>query len=238
MTSKLSRMNCGEQGLADFELFQSLPVEVVQAYSKRCVWKRYETHQTLIEHGDTTQDVFFICFGRARATHYTACGREISFRDLGIGEMFGEISAIDTLPRSLSVVALSDMLVAIMPPGVFRELLKQHDQCATAMMLRMTRLIRCLSDRVVEFSALAVQHRVHAELLRLARISSPGHATAVIYPVPTHTDIANRISTHREAVTRELGNLCRAGLLERRNGSLVIRDVNKLSKMVADVLGE
>jgi CRP/FNR family transcriptional regulator, cyclic AMP receptor protein len=102
----------------------------------------------------------------------------------------------------------------------------------------MTRLIRCLSDRVVEFSALAVQHRVHAELLRLARISSPGHATAVIYPVPTHTDIANRISTHREAVTRELGNLCRAGLLERRNGSLVIRDVNKLSKMVADVLGE
>jgi len=231
-------MHCGEQGLADFEIFQGLPVEAVQAYSKRCAWKRFETHQTLVENGDTTQDVFFVCYGRARATHYTACGREISFRDLGAGEMFGEISAIDTLPRSLSVVALTEMLVAVMPPGVFRELLRQYDQCAEVIMLRMTRLIRRLSERVVEFSALDVQHRVHAELLRLARIASPGHERAVIYPVPTHSDIASRISTHREAVTRELSNLCRAGLLERRDGSLVIRDVNKLSKMVSDVLGE
>jgi len=231
-------MHCGEQTLANFEIFHGLPTEIVRAYSKRCAWKRYETHQTLVEYSDTTQDVYFIFFGRARATHYAATGREISFRDLGIGEMFGEIAAIDALPRSLSVVALTDMLVAVMPPAVFRELLRQHDQCATALMLRLTRLIRCLSDRVVEFSTLGVQNRVHAELLRIARKAAPGQSTAVISPFPTHTDIANRISTHREAVTRELGKLLRAGLLERRNGSLVIHDVEKLSRMVSDVLGE
>jgi CRP/FNR family transcriptional regulator, cyclic AMP receptor protein len=238
MTSKIARSHCEEQTLSNFELLQDLPPEVVQAYSRRCFHKHIQAHQCLIEHKDTSQEVFFIFSGRARATYYAASGREISFRDLARGEMFGEISAIDSLPRSLSVVALTEMVVAVMPPAVFRELIHQYDQCATAMTLRLTRLVRCLSERVLEFSTLSVQNRIHAELLRLAQKSAPGQNTAVILPAPTHTDIANRISTHREAVTRELGNLSRVGLLERRNRSLVIRDVGKLSRMVSDVLGE
>jgi CRP/FNR family transcriptional regulator, cyclic AMP receptor protein len=237
MTSKLSRMHFGEQTLAGFEIFQGLPMEVLQSYSKRCIWKRFEAHQMLIEHKDTSQDVFFISFGRARATHYAASGREISFRDLGPGEMFGEISAIDGLPRSVTVMTLTEMLVGIMPPEVFRELLRQYDQSATALMLRLTRLIRCLSERVVEVSTLSVHSRVCVELLRLAQASSPGQNSAVIFPAPTHADIASHISTHREAVAREFGNLSRAGLLERRNRSLIIRDVKELSMIVSDMLG-
>jgi CRP/FNR family transcriptional regulator, cyclic AMP receptor protein len=215
-----------------------VPAEAVEIYSKRCVWKRFETHQALIEYKDTTRDVFFISSGRARATYYAASGREISFRDLGPGEMFGEISAIDGLPRSISIVALTEMLVAIMPAQVLRELIRDYEQSAMALMLRMTRMIRGLSERVVEFSTLGVQDRIRAELLRLARKSSPGQNTAVIFPVPTHTEFANRISTHREAVTRELSNLCRAGLLERQDCSLIVRDVEKLSMIVSGALGE
>jgi len=238
MTSKFSRTCCSEQTLVSFEIFQGLPDEAVQAYSKRCFWRRFAKNETLIEYNDTTRDVYFISSGRARATYYAACGREISFRDLDPGEMFGEIAAIDALPRSVSVTALTDMLVAVMPSAVFRELLCQHDQSSTAMMIRLAMLIRRLSERVVELSALGVQHRIHAELLRLPRKSSPGQNTAVVFPVPAHTDIANRISTHREAVTKELGNLRRAGLLERRSGILIIPDVEKLSRMVSEILRE
>jgi CRP-like cAMP-binding protein len=238
MTSKHSRVRSGRETLENFEIFKEVPAEAVEIYSKRCVWKRFETHQALIEYKDTTRDVFFISSGRARATHYAASGREISFRDLGPGEMFGEISAIDGLPRSISIVALTEMLVAIMPANVLRELMREYEQSATALMLRMTRLIRGLSERVVEFSTLGVQDRIRVELLRLARKSSPGQNTAVIFPVPTHTEFANRISTHREAVTRELSNLCRAGLLERHDCSLIVRDVEKLSMIVSDALGE
>src|SRR3712207_4970020 len=132
MKAKLSQMHCNEQAFGNFEVFQNLPIEAAQTYLKRCSRKRFEAHQTLIEHKDTTQDVFFILSGHARAIHYAASGREISFRDLGPGEMFGEIAAIDTLPRSLSVVALTEMLVAVMPPGVFWELLQHYNQSAIA----------------------------------------------------------------------------------------------------------
>src|SRR3954471_23072162 len=79
MMSTLSQMRYGEQKLANFEIFQGLPDEVVETYSKQCLWRRYDAHQTLIEHEDTSRNVFFISFGRARATHYAASGREISF---------------------------------------------------------------------------------------------------------------------------------------------------------------
>jgi hypothetical protein len=59
--------------------------------------------------------------------------------------------------------------------------------------------------------------------------------TAVIAPAPTHAEIASRISTHREAVTRELNALARARLIEKRSGVLVIRDIAALTEMVEEM---
>ena len=75
-------------------------------------------------------------------------------------------------------------------------------------------------------------------MLRLARSGSDEDHTAVISPAPTHAEIASRISTHREAVTREIAVLARGGLLEKTGGDLVIHDIDRLQRMVEDVLGE
>jgi CRP-like cAMP-binding protein len=99
-------------------------------------------------------------------------------------------------------------------------------------------LVRLLSARVFEFSALAVRNRIHAELLRLAREHMDAGNTAAISPSPTHADIASRISTHREAVTREYHNLSESGLIEQRRGKLVIHDIARLETMVREVMGE
>ena len=62
--------------------------------------------------------------------------------------------------------------------------------------------------------------------------------TAIISPIPTHAQIASFISTHREAITRELNDLARAGLIEKHTGKLVIRDVAELMRMLSEVVGE
>jgi len=60
----------------------------------------------------------------------------------------------------------------------------------------------------------------------------------VIAPAPTHADMASRISTHREAVSRELARLARTGLVERRGNDLVLRDIAALASMVDETLEE
>ena len=63
-------------------------------------------------------------------------------------------------------------------------------------------------------------------------------ACARIVPAPTHVEIASRVSTHREAVTREFNRLSRIGIIERRGGTLLVKDVDRLAEMVHDATGE
>jgi hypothetical protein len=46
------------------------------------------------------------------------------------------------------------------------------------------------------------------------------------------------VSTHREAVTRELNRLSRIGIAERQGSALVIKDVDRLAEMVHEATGE
>jgi CRP/FNR family transcriptional regulator, cyclic AMP receptor protein len=98
--------------------------------------------------------------------------------------------------------------------------------------------VRTLSERIFEFSTLAVKNRIHSELLRLAREGEREANTARLSPAPTHADIASRISTHREAVTRELNDLTKSGLLKRDGRTLIISDVDKLERLVHEVSGD
>src|SRR5439155_23732876 len=98
--------------------------------------------------------------------------------------------------------------------------------------------VRRLSERVFEFSTLVVQNRIQAELLRLAGEVGEQHGGAVLSPAPSLSDIADRISTHREAVSRELSRLAGIGLLERQGGNLRITNLARLERLVREARGE
>jgi hypothetical protein len=59
-----------------------------------------------------------------------------------------------------------------------------------------------------------------------------GFAVGEFSPAPKHAEIASRISTHREAVTRELNELARAKLIGKRGNDLIIYDTVMLESMV------
>ena len=238
MTVKLETPAATADSLAGFELLRGLSADTLAALSRRCLWRRYQPHQIILGYLDDSRDVFFVVRGQVRVTFFSASGREVSFRDLPAGEMFGELSAIDGLPRSCTVVALTETSVAVMPASLFCDLLREHESVNAYILRRLTRLVRALSERVVGFSTLTVEKRIQVELLRLARETAPGQKCAVIFPAPTHAELASRLSTHREAVTRGLGELGRAGIIEKRRGGLVIRNVEGLAAMVDEVLSE
>ena len=90
--------------------------------------------------------------------------------------------------------------------------------------------VRRLTTRVFEFSTMAVRQRLRAELLRQAM---PGAGdSAAIDPVPTHAELASRISTHREAVSREMAWLEGRGLVAKKGKALVIPDVARIRALI------
>ena len=128
--------------------------------------------------------------------------------------------------------------MASLPAEAFRELLQAEPRVAQALLPQLVKKIRILTTRVYEFSTLAVKNRIQAELLRLARLAPRDGKRARIAPVPTHSEIASRVATHREAVTRELNRLARMGLIERASGALMVKDVEALAELVQSATGE
>ncbi len=227
-----------ERTLAGVGLFRDLAADVVKMLSERCRWRRYRAHQPIVNYQDETRDAFFVVHGKVRAMCFSISGREVSFRDVGVGEMFGELSAIDGQPRSADVVALTDALLAAMAASDFWDALRRHESIAALTLRHLANLVRATTERVVELSTLPVPRRIQAEVLRIARRHAPDGQTAVIFPAPTHSEIASRISTNREAVTRELGELRRAGLIQRRGGALVVPNINLLASHLSGSLGQ
>jgi CRP-like cAMP-binding protein len=221
--------------LVAIEIFRELEAAALASIANKCAWRRYAPDQQIVGQQDETREVHFILSGRVRVNLYSRDGRDVTFRDLGPGDMFGELAALDEAPRSANVVALAATTTASLKWDEFSQLLHDHPEVAAATLRRLVRLVRALTDRVYEFSTLAVRNRIHAELLRLGRDGAIAGNVARIDPAPTHADIASRIASHREAVTRELGELTRARLIERDGTALVIRDVVRLARLVETV---
>ncbi|WP_448187340.1 Crp/Fnr family transcriptional regulator [Azospirillum sp. sgz301742] len=220
------------------EILRPLDPEVRAATARRCRWRHFAAGEQILDQQGGTQDVCFVVHGRVRVVNHSASGREISFDDIPAGGMVGEMAAVDGGPRSASVVALDDgTLIAFLAPRPFLELVTGHPELAQAVMRRLSGIARRSTDRIMELSTLGANNRVHAELLRLARLNARPDNTAVLDPIPVHSDIAARVSTTRETVARVLGDLTRDGLLAKRGTALVIRDLAQLERMVEDVRG-
>jgi len=209
----------------------------LERVARACKWQEFEVGEQLVEYQDASKDVFFLTAGKLRVIVYSLEGKAVQFTDLKPGVMFGEIAAIDRAARSAGVEAIETSTVASLTADQFEELLLREPRVAVATLKHVVAEVRRLSERVVEFSTLAVQNRIQAELLRLAADAAKD-AGALLSPAPSLADIAERISTHREAVSRELSRLASMGLIRREGTSLRIVDVARLARLVREVKGE
>jgi CRP-like cAMP-binding protein len=222
-------------GLRRITVLEGLSDATLEALARDCAWRNCAAGQHIITRDSQDRSVYFVVSGRVRVTIYSASGRQVTFSDLEAGELVGEVAAIDGMPRSADAVALESTLIASLSPEAFARLLRDEPTVANRVLTRLAGLLRRTTERVMDLSTLGVQNRIHAELLRLARLGSPRDNRAVLDPAPRHVDIAARVSTNREQVTRELSALARSGLLGKQGRALVVNDVRALEALVNEV---
>ena len=216
-------------------ILSGLSDDSLEGVAQSCTWRRYEMGEQIVGYQDRSTDVLFLLSGKARVIIYSSKGKAVVFVDLKPPTMFGEIAAIDRSFRSASIEALERCSIASLPADAFEQLMLREPSVAVATLRHVAADLRRLSERVLEFSTLVVQNRIHAELLRLAGTQG---GEVVLSPAPSLSDIASRISTHREAVSRELSRLTGIGLLRREGRDLRITDVAKLVEFVNEAKGE
>jgi adenylate cyclase len=218
-------------GLQKVELFKGLDPASLREIALHCKWTRTRRGQVLLRQDGPERDVFFVIAGAVRLTTSAGRGRRIIFRDVEAGDMFGELPAIDGRSRFSEAVALRESFLASMSAESFRSIVAGHASVRERLLRRLTGTIRELAERLVDLGATRVQGRVWGELVRLARLAGVSANAARIEDAPKHNEIASRVGTSREEVTRELSRLARQGLIGREGRALRVLDVAALEKL-------
>ena len=192
--------------------------------------------ESVVTHQDDTRDVYFVLSGAVRVTIYSQDGRFVTFRELEVGGSFGELAAIDGEPRSANVVAAEEVSVGLMSAGNFRNVVSRYPSVSLATLRKLAALVRSLSERVGE-GVLPVPVRICRELIRLGEHTRQGRG-AVLRPAPRRAELASRVNTHREAVSRLFSELARVGLIRKGEGEIVIVDVEALQRHAERLIDE
>jgi CRP/FNR family transcriptional regulator, cyclic AMP receptor protein len=209
------------QSLSRLVFFKDVSIDY-EKFDRRVSWRKCDDGETLVDFEDQSTDVYFIVTGEVRVLLRTASGKEVILADLKAGEFFGELAAIDGIPRSANVTALTKADLCIMPAAVFREILFSCQAACDKVLKLLAHRVRDGNTRLAEMSIFDLRHRLYSELLRMSH-PRPGHpGEKVVSPPPFHHVMASRIGCRREQVTRELSVMASEGLIEKTRGALVL----------------
>jgi len=192
--------------------------ELLRAIAHRGGVRSWPANVVLVSEEDRSDALYIVLAGRVKAYGADADGREIVYGTQGAGEYFGEIT-LDGGPRSASVMTLAPTTCAVVPGAEVRELLASHSDFALHLVLKLIKLLRASTEQVKSLALEDVYGRVARLLRKLAREEDGALRVAEKL---TQQDIAERVGSSREMVSRILKPLTEGGYLELRDGRIVL----------------
>jgi CRP-like cAMP-binding protein len=192
--------------------------------------RQYAKRDIVLQKGAPGDSLLFLLTGSLQVIDVTEDGRAVGLRMLQPGDFFGEIAVINGALRSASVVALTPVLVALLPRATALYLFSHSPSVANQM-------LRFLAEKVQrdsEFRSLLSIHNTSRRIytfINLLKEKKEGDVH-VVENLPTHQDIANMINTSRETVTRALLALTQAGIIQKGTHKITIIKPDELQKLI------
>jgi len=177
----------------------------------------------LVAQDEPGDALFVIGQGRVKVALFGENGRELTLSILQPGDFFGEMSLIDSRPRSANVVALDDTTVLALTRDGFRAHLAAHPQTALNIMAELTVRLRRADETIAQLALHDVESRLSRTLFRLAREDGEVSDGALILKKrPTQQDLANMVGSCRETISRTFTSMIKRGLLVPKGRALVL----------------
>ncbi|MDC0831906.1 hypothetical protein AY599_22775 [Leptolyngbya valderiana BDU 20041] len=221
-----------EQKLRSAPFFAGLPERVLDEALAHVVTRTHPPNQVILLENDWGSSVYFILEGWAKIRTYNLDGKEVTLNILGTGELFGEMAALDEVPRSTDVITLAPTTIGNMPAQDFVHLVKTEPLAGIRLAQLMGRRLRQVNRRL-RLRESDSTSRVADILLFLAEgQGTPDETGGMEIPNLPHRELSSLSGLARETVTRVLSKLEKKGLIERDRETIGIPDVYALERML------
>jgi len=201
--------------------FKEYPANVISFIQCQSSYQIFTDGQCIISAGDRNRNVFFVLGGKARALDFNENGKVVHYAQFTPGTFFGELSSIDGLSRSATVVAIKECKLAVLSEKDFNFLVYNYEQFNKILINKLVNVIRISNSRISDFSLLGARQRICDELHRLS-VTDPESGKATIYDIPTQEVFAESLGISRETVIRTFKKLTEQGAIKRIAGRKMI----------------
>jgi CRP/FNR family cyclic AMP-dependent transcriptional regulator len=189
--------------LEKIPLFASLGEDDLQAIERQAVRRRYRRNSVIIEHGDDASTLYLLLKGQVKVFIVGSDGREIVFGERGPGSFLGELALLAGGKRSASVQTTKDSEFLVLTQEAFNQIIADHPTIALSLLRDLARRTCDLSEDMSALALLDVYGRV-AKLIQSGAVDEGGR---LITGRLTHQDIADRVGSSREMVSKILKDL-------------------------------
>lgn len=212
--------------LHNIPLLQGLEPDILKQVAVMLQIKQAGRGALILHKGGTGDHLLFLLAGRLQVVDTNEEGKEIGLSFVQPGDYFGELSIVDGAPRSATVIACENSLIAFLPRRQAQNLIYHHPLVAERVLQRMASSVRQASSYRAILGISNAFQRVFALLQQLTAVV-PGGMT-VIDKMPTQQEISIMVNTSRETVSRALSMLIKHGVVEKDLRRLIVRQPEAL----------
>ena len=205
-------------------LFQSLDGENRRELAGYAHMKRYSSGDVIFNLGSPGQSMMVIAEGRVRISMLSPTARDVTLTELGPGDAFGEITLLDGKDRSADAKALTNCTLVVLERRSLFDLMQRNPKLSVQLIELLCERIRRSDERMMEIAFLDLPSRMARSLLRVT-MATPGSTAKPLTRLSlSQSEIADMLGSSRENVNRCLRKWQRAGLIDLKDGWLIVRD--------------
>jgi CRP/FNR family transcriptional regulator, cyclic AMP receptor protein len=201
-------------------LLLELPAHLSGGLFENATPVRLKADEVLFLAGDAGDGCYRVEDGLLKVTMVSRSGNERILAFLGKGAIVGEMSIIDGLPRSASVVAVRAAELSFLSRAAFEEFANKHPEIYKSLVTLIAARLRETDAALAAGSFLPLRGRVACTLLELAQDfgQDVGAGRIVIRQKIGQSDLAAMAGIARENVSRILNDWKRRKLVSRLSG--------------------
>jgi CRP/FNR family cyclic AMP-dependent transcriptional regulator len=224
-------MSQADDALSEAPLFDALSEEDSRALRSKVLVVKLDRGERLFAEGDQGDRLYIILTGKIKLTKAAPDGRENLLSVHGPGEMFGELSLFDPVPRTSSATAITQAELAAVDHDSLRTWLASRPEVAMHLLQALAQRLRRINEVKADLVFTDVPGRVAKALLDLSDrfgVQTP-EGTQVNHDL-TQEELAQLVGASRETVNKALADFAARSWIQLAAKSVLITDTDRLRK--------
>jgi CRP/FNR family cyclic AMP-dependent transcriptional regulator len=215
--------------LAGIRIFAGLPKADLESLHAITGTRKLRAREVLFRKGDEGSTLYGVMRGRLRV-YAASDAKEVTFRFLDPGEVFGEIALLDTQRRSATVAAMEPSELLTLHRRDLMPFLERHPKVAIQMAVTLAQQMRSLSDEIEDAKLLTIPGRLAKKLLALVQAYGKevaGGGMRIDLKLPQH-QLGEMVGATRESVNKQMRAWMEAGVIKVERGFITVLDEDAL----------